>query len=358
MKPKKIRTRRFRRYGRWKTWKRPSFQIYFALAATALIVVTAILSAVGSDLIAQWVDLDDRGLVLLMLFGISLIIGWGLSIIIGGLLLKPIAALQEAMNDVTEGNLNVSVKEKNSIEEVENINHSFNIMMRELRSNSEMQKDFVSNVSHEFKTPLNAIEGYATLLQEEGLTYGEREDYAREILTTTHLMSQLVGDILLLSKLENQAIEYKRESFSLDEQIRRAVVLLEPFWSKKQIEVDGEFESVYYYGNPSLLFNVWRNLIENAVKFSPDGGKISLSLKRVGGRIVFAVRDDGPGIKDADKGQIFNKFYQGDTSRRQDGSGLGLALVKKILESQNGTVHFENNNEGGCTFFVTLTEDL
>ena len=339
-------------YGRWKSWKRPSFTFYFVIATTALVFVTVVLALVISNLIAELSRFQENVWTFLVLIGASLIIGFGLSWLVGYFLITPISNLQSIMNKVAEGNLSVEVEEKNSIEEVENINHSFNLMIKELRSNYEMQKDFVSNVSHEFKTPLSAIEGYATLLQDSALTEEEREEYVQEILSTTKLMSDLVSNILLLSKLENQAIDYTKTYFSLDEQIRKVVVLLAPSWTEKNLQIEGNLEEIDVYNNPALLMNVWRNLIENAIKFSPKNGQITLHLHRDGREVVFSVTDEGPGVKD--KEQIFNKFYQEDTSRKQQGNGLGLALVNKIMDFVHGKVEVENLEPKGCRFTVRL----
>ncbi|HBA47005.1 MAG TPA: sensor histidine kinase, partial [Lachnospiraceae bacterium] len=156
-------------------------------------------------------------------------------------------------------------------------------------------------VSHEFKTPINAIEGYATLLQgAELLTREEQSRYVDRILLSTGRLSRLVGNILLLSRVDNQAIETKNSNFRMDEQIRQAILLLEADWTKKEIEFDVDLENVEYVGNKGLLFHVWSNLIGNAVKFSPQGGSVRLRLIRRSGRIVFTIQDQGPGIGEAE----------------------------------------------------------
>jgi signal transduction histidine kinase len=277
-------------------------------------------------------------------FGV--VIGIILSFVIGLLLINPIKKLQSAMNEVAEGDLTITIEEKSLFDEIENINHSFNIMMKELRSNQMVQKDFISNVAHEFKTPLSTIDGYITLLQDESLSVEERNEYARIILETTASMSELVGNILLLSKTSNQGIVVDKNNFSLDEQIRKVVVLLEPKWSAKNIDFDVDLEEISVLSNENLMFNVWRNLIENAVKFTKESTKITLSLKTENDKIVFKVLDQGDGIDEDDKKYIFNKFYQADTSHKQEGNGLGLALVKDILtlfggDIQKGNVAFK-----------------
>ena len=227
-------------------------------------------------------------------------------------------------------------------------------MAHELSSTEILQTDFVSNVSHEFKTPINAIEGYSTLLQgSENLDHIQRE-YVDKILLNTRRLSSLVGSILLLSKLENQQIPTNQSSYRLDEQIRQSLVAQEIAWSQKDIELDVELERLSYLGNEPMMRHVWDNLISNAVKFSPQGGTIKLRLTRKPEKLVFTIEDQGSGLSEETQKHIFDKFYQGDSSHKQEGNGLGLALVKRILTIEKGQITAENIPEGGCRFTVTL----
>jgi signal transduction histidine kinase len=229
---------------------------------------------------------------------------------------------------------------------------SFNIMTEELSATEILQTDFVSNVSHEFKTPINAIEGYATLLQDETLSEEEEREYVEKILLNTKRLSDLVGNILLLSKVDNQAIPASRATYSLDEQIRRAILYLEPKWEKKNILFDVELDTVDYYGNESLMLHIWTNILYNAIKFSPEGGEVRVRLYEKDGNVVFSVSDQGAGIDENAKKHIFDKFYQSETSHKGEGNGLGLALVKRITDLAGGTVTAENLSLGGCRFEV------
>ena len=269
------------------------------------------------------------------------------------LFFDPVKQLREAMQRVADGDLSVRLDTEKPSREIREVNAGFNLMMEELSATEILQTDFVSNVSHEFKTPINAIEGYTTLLQGcEGLS-AEEQEYVEKILFNTKRLSTLVGNILLLSKLENQSIVTNKAPFRLDEQIRQSIVMLEPQWAQKNIEFDAELESIEYIGNESLLHHVWDNLISNAVKFSPDGGEISIKLSKTEKGIVFTVDDNGPGISEATKKHLFDKFYQEDTSHKSEGNGLGLSLVARILTICQGTVDAENT-DGGCRFTVTL----
>ena len=230
---------------------------------------------------------------------------------------------------------------------------SFNVMTKELRATEVLQMDFVSNVSHEFKTPINAIEGYTMLLQGEELSQ-EQEEYVEKILFNTQRLSGLVGNILLLSKLENQNIPMKKTEYRLDEQIRQAFLSLETKWTEKEIGFQVELEEVKYTGNEGLFMHIWMNLLDNAIKFSPAKGTIMMFLKQEKDSVMFILEDEGPGIEDDVKTRIFDKFYQADGSHKAEGNGLGLALVKRIVDSAGGTIKAENREYGGCRFVVEL----
>lgn len=271
-------------------------------------------------------------------------------------ILSPISEIEEAMKRVAEGSFSVRLSGNSRIAELRRIYEGFNLMVKELQATEILQTDFVSNVSHEFKTPINAIEGYAMLLQDGALTPEEEEEYIDKILFNTKRLTELIGGILLLSKVENQAISLREDVFSPDEQIRLAIVSLEEKWTEKGIEFETELSEVRYRGNEALLAHVWLNLLDNAVKFSPRGGRIYLTLSKKEGGTVFTVCDEGPGIAPEKQKHIFDKFYQAETSHGKEGNGLGLTLVKRIVDLHKGSITVENAEGGGCRFTVTLPE--
>lgn len=284
----------------------------------------------------------------------SLFIGGVFTLYIGKKFLAPISELGRAMSRVAKGDFNTELDSKSKIKEIGDIYNDFNLMVKELRATEILQTDFVSNVSHEFKTPITAIEGYAMLLQDcdEGVT-SQQQEYIEKIVFNSQRMTALVGNILLLSKLDNQAIPAASEEFRLDEQIRRTVFSFESEWSRKKIDFDVDLESVNFFGNEAVLSHIWSNLIGNAIKFSPNQGVIRIALMKQVGNVIFIVEDEGPGISDKNMAHIFDRFYQGDTSHKQEGNGLGLALAKQIVTKYDGTVAAENI-EGGSRFTVTL----
>ena len=285
---------------------------------------------------------------------ISTGIGWFIHYFFSMKFINPVMKLNKAMKAVAEGDYSVRLEQKRELKEIQEIYLNFNLMAQELGATEILQTGFVSNVSHEFKTPINAIEGYATLLQgQEQSTISEKEAYVEKILLNTRRLSKLVGNMLLLSKLDNQVIQSKQTRFRLDEQIRQSIVILEPAWEAKDIEFDVEMEDIEYFGNESLLHHVWDNLISNAIKFSPQNGCIKIRMHIGEGSIVFSIEDEGTGIQEKDAKHIFDRFYQSDSSHKEEGNGLGLALVKQIIDICNGKISVENLKVG-CRFTVKI----
>jgi len=290
----------------------------------------------------------------LELVGVCLLVGILVTSQLSKFFFNPIKKLRSAMDKVAEGDFSVRLEEKSSSKEIMEIYTGFNLMAHELSSTEILQTDFVSNVSHEFKTPINAIEGYSTLLQDSENLESDQREYIDKILFNTQRLSSLVGSILLLSKLENQQIPSHQVEYRLDEQIRQSIVALEPAWEKKDIEFDVELDRVSYLGNEPMMRHVWDNLISNAIKFSPSGGAVKIHLVKKLKKLIFTVEDQGPGLSEEAQKHIFDKFYQADASHKQEGNGLGLALVKRILTIEKGQITAENIPEGGCRFTVTL----
>jgi len=296
-------------------------------------------------------DVEVHPLIWLVLCSIG--IGVAVSVVVNIFLLRPVVRLNRAMKQVAQGDFTVRLAEDSKIREISDSYRSFNLMTQELQATETLQTDFVSNVSHEFKTPINAIEGYATLLQ-AATTPEDQARYVDRILLNTRRLSTLVGNILLLSKVSNNAIAPSRTTFRLDEQIRQVILLYEPRWSAKDIEFDVELDNVTWSGAENLVYHVWSNLLSNAIKFNPPQGLVRLRLKEEDQRIIFTVEDSGPGIPEEECTRVFNKFYQLDSSHEQEGNGLGLALCKQIVNSCHGSIAVENLPEGGCRFTVML----
>lgn len=289
----------------------------------------------------------------------SIIIGALLSFVVGNIVLKPLWELIEATRRVSEGDFGVKLEmgwsERHTVRELSQLIKAFNNMTNELRSTELFRKDFISNFSHEFKTPLASIRGFARQLYEGELTPEQQREFSRIILDETEYLSALSRDIMLLTSLENRDIVSDKEEFSLDEQLRECMLHLEPQWAQKEIDIDMErLDEVSFYWNAQLLAHVWTNLFDNAVKFSPQGGSLRVSCIKEKKRVVVMVEDSGEGIPPQAQEHIFDKFFQADSSHATKGCGLGLPLAKKITELCGGSISADGSELGGARFTVTL----
>ena len=233
------------------------------------------------------------------------------------------------------------------------IGSAINKMAQELSGTETLRTDFIANVSHELKTPLAVMGNYATMLQRPGITEEERCEYAKSIAEAARKLAQLITNILKLNKLENQQIFPQPQEFDLGEQICECLLGFEDAWEAKDLEIETDIEDdVRIKSDPELLRLVWNNLISNAVKFTPDGGTIGVSLKMEGSSVIVQVRDTGCGMKPETGRHIFEKFYQGDTSHATQGNGLGLALVKRVVDILSGEIGVQSVYGQGSTFAV------
>lgn len=332
---------------------RSSLRLRFILICMSQLVLVAALSELAGWAFRHWFGVTPE----LPIFVWAMVFSGTIDVAVTNhmikMLIDPIAKLRSAMREVADGDFKVEAKCESRIQDVQDIYDSFNSMVRELSTTETLQTDFISDVSHEFKTPINAIEGYASLLEGEP-SPEEQRAYVEKILFNTRRLSALTGNILLLSKLSNQSILPQKTQFRLDEQIRQAIVALEQKWSEKELGFEVELAETPFFGYESLLPHVWTNLIGNAVKFSPKGGEIRIKMMRTEGAVVFTIEDDGPGIVPGDEEHIFTKFYQSESSHGMEGNGLGLALVRQIVEMSGGSVDVQNLEAGGCRFTVRL----
>ena len=286
--------------------------------------------------------------MLLMVFILTLAAGMGRS------KLRPMDDLVRAMQAVSKGDFSVRVDAEDVPGDMGELASSFNDMATELGGLELFRKDFINNFSHEFKTPIVSIRGFAKQLERDDLTEAQRREYLDIIVSESDRLANMASNVLLLSKLENQTIVTDREDYRLDEQLRHCVLLLEKQWSEKELEPDVELEAVTYRGNEEMMNHVWVNLLNNAIKFSPRGGVLTVRLTREGDATVCAVGDQGPGMDEATRRRIFEKFYQGDTAHATEGNGLGLALVHRIVDLCGGTVTVQSTPGEGSTFTVRL----
>jgi signal transduction histidine kinase len=335
--------------------------VFGVMMATFLVVggITALLHFLGViSLSGHPVD-EPRGknghplFSLFGLFGLCVLLGTSLAAFFSKKALNPIRKVIEATHKVAGGDFSVKVDLK-GIGELEELSQSFNKMTQELSGIETLRRDFVNNFSHEFKTPIVSIRGFAKLLKENNLTDEERREYLDIIITESERLAELSTNVLSLSKYENLEIIADKVPFRLDEQIRRTLVLMEPKWSAKELTVDVDLENVIFNAKEDLIQQIWLNLLDNAVKFCGRGGSIHITLANADGGIRFIIQDDGPGMDDQTMARIFDQFFQGDTSHFKSGYGLGLPLVKRIVELCGGKIDVESEPGKGSIFIVVL----
>ena len=266
---------------------------------------------------------------------------------------RPIEQINEATKKVALGEYNIELESKRE-DEIGELTNNFNKMTHGLKSTENLQKEFINNVSHEIKTPVSSIEGFAKFLKDKNLTDEEREEYANIIIEEAKRLENLTGKILKLSKLNNQEIITNKQEIEVAEQIRKAISLLEPKWSKKDIKINVSLEEKTFLGDEDLIFQVWVNIIDNAIKFSNEGGSIDIKVYEKDGNINVEIKDHGIGMKEEELEKVYDRFYQIDKSHSKEGSGLGLAIVKRIVELSEGKIEIKSKENKGTTVIVKL----
>lgn len=287
-----------------------------------------------------------------------IIIGLALSVITSRFILSRLRKIQNGMTEISKGNFKIRLKEydkKEKLTEFGALERTFNQMASDLDGIELFRNDFINNFSHEFKTPIVSIKGFARQLQGEHLSEEQRREYVEIIASESDRLAKMSTNILLLTKLENQQIVSEKTVFPLDEQIRGSIILLENLWSKKNIEFDlDRMSAIYYNFNEEMLSHVWINLITNAINFTPDNGKITVSLSESSDTVICTVEDNGIGMDYETVSRVFEKFFQGDKSHHAVGNGIGLNIVKRIITLAGGDINVESQPGKGSKFTVRL----
>lgn len=283
----------------------------------------------------------------------TLVIGAVTIKISAGKMLKPITKLNEATKKVAQGNFNIQLETQRN-DEIGELTTNFNKMVKDLGSIELLQKEFIDNVSHEIKTPISSIEGFAELLEAEDLTKEERIEYSNIIKEEANRLLNLSTNMLKLSKLQNQSKIIAKDEINIAEQIRKAITLLEPKWSEKEIIFNVSLEERYFIGDEDLIFQIWVNLIGNAIKFSKQNGKIEITLKQKADFLEITIKDNGKGMNKEEISRIFTRFYQIDKSHSTEGNGLGLAIVKRIIDLSEGLIEVQSQENNGTTMIIQL----
>lgn len=270
----------------------------------------------------------------------------------------PLQEILDATKALSKGDFKVKLKPKNpygEYDEFDLIKVDLNRMAKELSKSEMLKNDFIANVSHEIKTPISIINNYVKLLSNDSLTKEEKDKYLANIKYACSKLSNLISNILKLNKLDNQRLKVDLKKFNLSESIINQIVQFEELIEQKEIELICDIEEdLYIISEESYLEIIWNNLISNAIKFTEPKGTIKISLKKVENKYQIMISDTGIGMDKETGAHIFDKFYQGDTSRSKEGNGLGLALVKRVIDLLGGSISVESEINKGTTFIVIV----
>ena len=329
---------------------------------SSCIISTAITIGAIKIFYKEAITYEKLVLVCILILVLALIIAWFSLWVGAGHLTKPLIDVSNTVKQVAEGNFKVNIKRRNTtdceyeyINEVDELAKNVNKMVAELDGMDYMRKDFMSNVSHEIKTPIAAITGFTEILLDGNIDENERHEYLEVINNESIRISRLCENMLHMSRLDSQVIVSSVQKIRLDEQIRKCIILLSEKWSEKEIDFSINLEKVSIFSDADMLQQVWINLIDNAIKYSGDNCKIDISVKRLNDKsVAVSISDNGIGIEEKKLHKIFDKFYQCEESHKKSGSGLGLSISKRIIELLNGTIECKSKKDFGTTMVVTL----
>lgn len=331
--------------------------IAFVITCCMMLFITVLSKTVGIELSEENVTVAAKLTLVNVLF---------LSFIIASLdairrkftVDRPVKKITDAAEKIMQGDFSVRIEKSNKFNSEDKFNEIieyFNKMAEELSGTETLRTDFIANVSHELKTPLAVIQNYGTLLQQPGLTEEKRMEYSKAITEASRRLADLITNILKLNKLENQQIVPIFEEYNLSEQICECLLNFEDLWEKKDIDIETDIEDgVTVRADGEMLSLVWNNLFSNAIKFTDRGGRVSLKVNTDREYAIVKISDTGCGISKEVGAHIFDKFYQGDTSHATQGNGLGLALVKRVIDITQSDISVESEVGKGTTFTVKV----
>lgn len=324
------------------------------LGLFVLLTISSLVSFGMSALVAQWMQVSEDNILVfaVIVMGMSIVFGLALSFAYSAIMIKASKPYLEALQRAAECDFSVRIKDSSIFANL-GIAQNFNNMVSQLESVETLREGFINDFSHEFKTPIVSIAGFAKLLKDPNLSPEQRDEFLNVIIAESDRLVGLSESVLMLNRLDTQVIV--KEQYALDEQLRQCALLFDRQCQSKNISLEADIENnVIINGNAKLLNQVWVNLLSNAVKFTENGGHIAVGCKRGDGVVTVSVTDDGCGMSPEVMQNIFNKFYQGDKSHTTQGNGLGLAIVKKIVELMDGSIAVRSEAGSGSCFTVTL----
>ena len=268
-------------------------------------------------------------------------------------ILGPIRQINEATKKISAGDFDIELQSDRE-DEIGELTENFNIMAKDLNKIELLQKDFINNVSHEMKTPVSSIKGFAQLLEKENLTEEEKKEYIGIIVEESDRLLNISSNILKLSKLQNKEKLTNKTDVNISDQIRKIINVLENKWTEKNITIMANLPETIVFGDEELLYQMWMNLLDNSIKFTGENGSIDIDIRKNNSKIIVSIKDNGIGMTEEEKKKIFERFYQVDQSHYSEGSGLGLAIVKRIINLSGGKIDIESSKGKGSNFIVEL----
>lgn len=320
--------------------------VFLVILVTVLLIGIALVIADQTGLLGRWMEHASLLRFFLIIAAMSLVCGTLIALFLGSVPLRSMNKMTEGLHRLASGDYKAHIEPKGLlcvIAPVRDMVESFNATAAELEGTEMLRSDFINNFSHEFKTPIVSIAGFAGLLKQGNLSREEQLEYLDIIESESRRLAQMATNVLNMTKVENQTILTDVTTFNLSEQLRTCVLLLERKWETKNLEMNLELEEHMISGNQELLKHVWVNLLDNAIKFSPKGQTVEISAAEEEGRIAVSICNTGSFIPKEQREAIFRKFYQADRSHNTEGNGIGLAVVKRVVELHGGTVAVESN---------------
>ena len=324
-----------------------------AILLVALLIATMLEYTFKKLNIISIVGIGTSGWYWVVIFiATSIVVGLVLAFLLGRIIFNPINKIVDGMERLSEGDFSTRLS-LGKYDEIKKIENSFNTLATELQKTEILRSDFINDFSHEFKTPIVSISGLITLLKNENLPEEKRRQYLLVMEEEAKRLTQMTSNSLYLSKIETQGILTNKVRFNVSEQIRDSLLLLERKWTEKDITPSLDFDEYTISANEDMLKQVWVNLIDNAIKFSNPGSEIEINAKADGNMLTVSIGNYGTEIPESDYDAIFNKFYQCDKSRSSEGNGIGLSIVKHIINLHNGKITVESKN-GKTVFTVSI----
>lgn len=335
-----------------------SLTLYFSFCIFIVFLITIAISGILISLSISfgWLneEIAQNPITMMIITLVScIIIGTVITTVASGKMLKSVRLFIEATNKLASGDFSARLNITHP-PEYRILSENFNHMAEELAGIEVLRTDFINNFSHEFKTPIVSIKGFAEILKDDDLKKEERDEYLDIVIEESTRLASLATNVLMLSKVETQSILTNKQRFNLGEQVRQCVLMLESKLEKKNVFLNADIYDEDVIGNKEMLNQVWLNLLDNAIKFTPSLGMIDLIFQKMEDSIVIVVRDTGCGISQEALPRIFDKFYQQDTSHATAGNGLGLSIVYKIIDLHKGTIQCDSQVSKGTTFTICL----